>query len=70
MFKNRIGYWADKKGVKHKFLANECSVTIQTFSRWVNNKNQPDLRQSFIIARILNISLDKLGEIETNEDEE
>ncbi|MEK4199118.1 helix-turn-helix domain-containing protein [Cytobacillus sp. FSL K6-0265] len=60
MFNNRIGYWADKKGVKHKYIAAECGVTIQTFSRWVNNKTQPDLKQSAAIARILGINIDQL----------
>lgn len=60
MFINKIGYQADKKGVKHKHLANACGVTIQTFSRWVNNKSQPDLKQSAVIARTLDISLDEL----------
>ena len=60
MFINKIGYQADKKGVKHKHLANACGVTIQTFSRWVNNKSQPDLKQSAMIARTLGISIDEL----------
>ena len=60
MFANKIGFWADEKGIKHKHLAKECGVSIQTFSRWVNNKTQPDLKQSAIIARILGITLDEL----------
>jgi transcriptional regulator with XRE-family HTH domain len=64
MFINKIGYQADKKGVKHKHLANACGVTIQTFSRWVNNKSQPDLKQSAIIARRLGVSIDDLADLE------
>lgn len=60
MFTNKIGFWADKKGVKHKHIAKECGVSIQTFSRWVNNHTQPDLKQSAVIARTLDISLDEL----------
>ncbi|MDF1511060.1 MULTISPECIES: helix-turn-helix transcriptional regulator [Bacillaceae] len=60
MFNNRITYWAEKKGIKHKHLAQECEVSIQTFSRWANNKTQPDLKQSAIIARRLGVSLDDL----------
>ncbi|USK43707.1 helix-turn-helix domain-containing protein [Cytobacillus oceanisediminis] len=63
MFINKIGFQADRKGVKHKHLANACGVTIQTFSRWVNNKSQPDLKQSWVIARMLNISIDELVEV-------
>lgn len=64
MFQNKIGYWADERGLKHKHLAKECGVSVQTFSRWVQNKTQPDLKQSFLLARILTISLDELGELE------
>ncbi|MGP9043320.1 helix-turn-helix domain-containing protein [Cytobacillus kochii] len=68
MFNNRIGYWADKKGVKHKYIANECGVTIQTFSRWVNNKTQPDLKQSAVVARILGVNVDDLIKWEEKRD--
>jgi transcriptional regulator with XRE-family HTH domain len=64
MFKNKIGYWAEVKGVKHKYLAKECGVSSVTFSSWVNNKRQPDLKQSADLARILNIKLDDLIEEE------
>jgi len=62
MFKNKIAYWAELRGVKHKYLAKECGVSIQTFSRWVNNKTQPDLKHSAQLARIFNIKLDELIE--------
>jgi putative transcriptional regulator len=62
MFTNKIAYWAQIKGLKHNFLAKECGVSIQTFSRWVNNKTQPDLKQSATLARILDITLDELIE--------
>lgn len=67
MFKNKIAYWAEKKGIKHKYLANECNVSIQTFSSWVNNKSQPNLKQSWIIARKLDISMDDLVDIKEDE---
>lgn len=60
MFSNKIAYWAEVKGVKHKHLAKQCGVSIQTFSRWVNNKTQPDLKQSADLARILGITVDQL----------
>ena len=62
MISNKIAYWADKKGIKHKFLAKECNVSTVTFSSWVNNKTQPDLKQSAMLARMFNISLDDLVE--------
>lgn len=51
--------------MKHKHIATECGVSIQTFSRWVNNKTQPDLEHSAMIARILGIKIDDLVEGET-----
>lgn len=68
MFKNKIGYWAEVKGIKHNYLAKACGVSIQTFSRWVNNKSQPDLEKSFIIAHELDIPVGELGKfIEKNQ---
>ncbi|GIN37771.1 helix-turn-helix transcriptional regulator [Heyndrickxia oleronia] len=67
MFQNKIGYWAEKRGIKHKRLAKECGVSTVTISKWVNNKTQPDLKQSFILARLLDISVDNLGVFEDKE---
>jgi putative transcriptional regulator len=68
MFTNRIGYWAKMKGVKQNYLAGKCEVSIQTFSRWVNNITQPDLKAAYIIAQSLSITVDQL--INKEEEEE
>jgi putative transcriptional regulator len=60
MFENRIGYWAEEKGMKHRALAQKCGVSPQTFSNWVRNKTQPDLKQSATLARIFGITIDEL----------
>lgn len=62
MFQNKIAYWADIKGFKHKYLAKECGVSAATFSSWVRNLTQPDMKQTFMLARILDIQVDQLGE--------
>jgi transcriptional regulator with XRE-family HTH domain len=62
MFLNKIDYWIKKKGIKKRFIAKECEVSEQTVSSWCANKTQPDLKQSFILARILDVSVDDLGE--------
>ncbi|SMQ76011.1 DNA-binding transcriptional regulator, XRE-family HTH domain [Bacillus sp. OV166] len=67
MFTNRIEYLAKLKGVKHNYLAKECGVSIQTFSRWANNKTQPDLEKAFILAKILHCKMDDLVEVIENE---
>jgi transcriptional regulator with XRE-family HTH domain len=60
MFENRISYWAEQRGFKHNYLAKQLQVSPQTFSSWVKNKTQPDLKQSAHLARILGISIDQL----------
>jgi putative transcriptional regulator len=62
MFKNKIEYWAKVKGYKHKYLAEQCGVTEQTFVRWVKNRTQPDLEKAFTLSGIFQISLDQLVE--------
>lgn len=60
MFENRIAFWTEKKGLKHNHIAKQLQVSPQTFSSWVKNKTQPDLKQSAQLARILGITLDQL----------
>lgn len=60
MFENKIDYWMEKKGLKNKYIAKLCGVSETTFSKWRQNKTQPDLKASDIIARELNISLNQL----------
>lgn len=60
MFENKIDYWMEKKGLKNKYIAKICGVSETTFSKWRQNKTQPDLKAADIIARELNISLDQL----------
>lgn len=62
MISNKIAYWSDNKGMKHNYLAKQCGVSATTFSNWVTNKTQPNLKQSAMLARIFNISLDDLVE--------
>ncbi|MEH7389670.1 helix-turn-helix transcriptional regulator [Bacillus sp. JJ1474] len=60
MFENKIAYWADVKGMKHKALAKQCGVSPQTFSNWVRNITQPDLEHAERLARIFGITIDDL----------
>lgn len=68
MYRNRIAYWAAEKGLKHKALAKQCGVSVQTFSSWVNNKTQPDLLQAYQLSKLLGVSMEDLveGEKEYN----
>lgn len=60
MFENRIDYWMEQKGLKNKHLAKLCKVSEQTFSKWRQNKTQPDLESADIIAKALSIPVDYL----------
>ncbi|MFJ8268548.1 helix-turn-helix transcriptional regulator [Peribacillus asahii] len=60
MFENKIDYWMDYRGIKNKHMAKLCQVSEQTFSKWRQNKTQPNLEQASIIAKELNISVDEL----------
>jgi putative transcriptional regulator len=64
MYRNRIAYWATEKGMKHKALAKQCGVSVQTFSSWVNNKTQPDLLQAYQLSKLLGVPMEELVEEE------
>ncbi|WP_262382938.1 helix-turn-helix transcriptional regulator [Bacillus infantis] len=63
---NRIDFWMDSRGLKNKFVAKECGVSEQTFSKWRQNKTHPTLIQSAILAKTLGISVDDLIEWRDN----
>lgn len=60
MFENKLDYWMEKKGVKNKHLAKLCGVSETTFSKWRQNKTQPDLEAGAIIAEALSITVNQL----------
>lgn len=60
MFKNKLDYWMEKRGLKNKYVSKLCGVSEQTFSKWRQNKTQPDLKAAVIIAEALSVSVDQL----------
>lgn len=60
MFENRIDYWIKERGIKQKYIASKLNVSYQTVSNWRNNRSQPDLKQSDMLARILNVTISDL----------
>lgn len=62
MFENKIDYWIKERGLKQKYIANKLNVSYQTVSNWRNNRSQPDLKQSDMLARIFNVTLSDLIE--------
>lgn len=67
MFENKIDFWMVERGLKNKHLAKLCNVSETTFSKWRQNKTQPDFKSVVIIARELSIPTDEL--YEWNDDE-
>ncbi|MGE8079238.1 helix-turn-helix transcriptional regulator [Peribacillus loiseleuriae] len=60
IIENRIDYWMDRQGLKNKHVAKLCEVSEQTFSKWRQNRTQPNLLQGAIIAKELGIRVDDL----------
>lgn len=60
MFNNKLDYWMEKRGLKNKHIAKRCNVSETTFSKWRQNKTQPDLEAAAIIAEALSITVEQL----------
>ncbi|MGX1430744.1 putative transcriptional regulator [Cytobacillus horneckiae] len=60
IMENNIAFWAQKRGLKYSFLSKELGVSLQTFSRWANNKTQPNIIESYKLSRLLNVSMEQL----------
>lgn len=60
MFVNKLDYWMDKRGLKNKHIARLCGVSETTFSKWRQNKTQPDLQAAAILAKELSVTVDQL----------
>jgi transcriptional regulator with XRE-family HTH domain len=60
MFVNKLDYWMEERGMKNKHVARLCGVSETTFSKWRQNKTQPDLISAAIIASALSITVDDL----------
>lgn len=68
MFTNKLDYWMAQRGLKNKHIAKLCGVSEQTFSKWRQNKTQPDIEAALIIAKALSISVDQLINGENKEE--
>ncbi len=61
-FQNKISYWIKERGLIQRHIARKLNVSEQTFSKWCKNITQPDLKQAYLIADIMNLKLDDLCE--------
>lgn len=61
---NRIRVVLAEKQVTNKWLAEELGVTCMTVSRWKTNKVQPSMSQFVEIARLLQVKIGDLLEVD------
>ena len=62
--KNRIRVVLADKQITNRWLAEQMCVTDMTVSRWKTNKTQPSMAQFVEIARLLQVDIKKLLEVD------
>ncbi len=63
-YHNRIRVVLAEKQITNRWLAAQMGVTDMTVSRWKTNKIQPSMSQFVEIARILQVDIKDLLEID------
>ena len=61
---NRIRVVLADKQITNRWLAEQMSVTDMTVSRWKTNKIQPSMAQFVEIARLLQVDIKDLLEVD------
>ena len=62
VLKSKIGEVIDKKGLKHKWVAEQMGIAPTVLSRWVNNRGKPSVDKLFQLAEVLDCKVDELYE--------
>ena len=62
--KNRIRVVLADKQITNRWLAEQMCVTDMTVSRWKTNKTQPSMAQFVEIARLLQVDIKDLLEVD------
>src|SRR5574344_1748334 len=62
---NRLVDLRKKSGLSQEELANKLGLSRQAVSKWERAEASPDTENLIALAKIYNISLDKLFEIDT-----
>jgi len=65
---NRIRMVLADKQITNRWLAEQMGVTDMTVSRWKTNKIQPSMAQFVEIARLLQVDIKELLEVEFDAD--
>jgi toxin-antitoxin system, antitoxin component, xre family len=66
---NRIRVVLADKQITNRWLADQMGVTDMTVSRWKTNKIQPSMAQFVEIARLLQVDIKDLLEVDFNKNE-
>ena len=66
-YHNRIRVVLTDKQITNRWLASQMGVTDMTVSRWKTNKIQPSMSQFVEIARLLQVDIKDLLEIDVPE---
>ena len=61
---NRIRVVLADKQITNRWLAEQMGVTDMTVSRWKTNKTQPSMAQFVEIARLLQVDIKELLEVD------
>lgn len=65
-YHNRIRVVLADKQITNRWLAEQMGVTYMTVSRWKTNKIQPSMSQFVEIARLLQVDIKDLLEVDFN----
>lgn len=65
--KNKIRELREEIGWSQGELAEKCNVTRQTINAIENNKYDPTLQLAFRLAKVLNVTVDELFQVEEEE---
>lgn len=65
MCHNRIRVVLAEKQITNRWLADKMGVTDMTVSRWKTNKVQPSMPQFVEIARLLQVDINDLLELDS-----
>ena len=63
-YHNRISVVLAEKQITNRWLAEQMGVTDMTVSRWKTNKIQPSMPQFVEIARLLQVDIKDLLEVD------
>ena len=64
VYQNRIRVVLADKQITNRWLAEQMGVTDMTVSRWKTNKIQPSMAQFVEIARLLQVDIKDLLEVD------